>query len=202
MDNLINATPWPWYVARAAGLVGFIFLWLSVFLGLAIKNPILKKMVAPIYSFSLHCFLSAMAVFWALVHGTSLLFDKQIYFGLADVAVPFLSKTTVVNVTYLGLGILAFYCMVILTITSYLRRHLNNVFWRIIHFLNPLIFIFTVAHGLVIGTDMRNIWMASIFMGFSTLLAILYLTSLISIIVKGGGEPQNNFQKNETDYQN
>lgn len=172
------STPWAWYIARAAGLLGFIFLWLTIFLGLAIRNPWLKKIIEPIYSFDFHCFLAESATFWALIHGTSLLLDKTISFGVKDVAIPFFSKTEFVNVNYLALGILAFYAMAIMTFTSYLRRHLAHWLWRALHFLNPLAFLFVVAHGLNIGTDMKNIYVHDAFIASSILLVLIYLSSL------------------------
>jgi len=176
-------TPWVWYIARASGLVGFIFLWITIFLGLAIRNPLLKKIVEPIYSFDFHCFTADLAIFWALIHGTSFLFDKMIGFSIADVAIPFFSRTEFVNVNYLALGILAFYAMVIMTITSYLRSHINHFVWRILHFLNPLAFIFVIAHGYLIGTDMKNFWIDGAYLIFSALLVLIYLSSLVAVVI-------------------
>jgi len=180
----INAeTPWAWYVARSAGIIGFVFLWLTVFLGLAIRNPLLKKIITPIYSFGLHCFLGALAVYWALIHGLSLLFDKYIGFGIKDIAVPFVSQGAYVDTNYLALGILAFYFMAIMAITSYLRRHLNHWVWRILHFLNPLAFVFAVIHGYANGTDMKNVYIGGLFLLSAAVLSIVYLTNLMALII-------------------
>ena len=180
----ISTTPWVWYITRAAGLIGYIFLWLTIFFGLAIRNPLLKKYIEPFYSFDWHCFMAASAVFWALVHGTSLLFDNMIGFGVADVAVPFFSKTTVVDTNYLALGILAFYLMLIMAITSYLRRHLNFWVWRVLHFLSPLAFVFVILHGYFIGTDMKNFYIGGAFLASAFVLLGIYLLSLVSAILK------------------
>lgn len=175
-------TPWAWYIARASGFVGFMFLWLTIFLGLSIRNPGLKKIVAPIYSFDLHCFMAAAAVFWTLIHGTSLLFDKSIGFGVKDISIPYFSQTIIVNSNYLALGIMAFYAMVVLTITSYLRNHLKHWLWRILHFLHPVAFIFTVLHGYRLGTDMKNDWIGNAFLFASFILGLIYLLSLFSVL--------------------
>lgn len=174
--------PWAWYVARAAGLIGFVFLWITIFLGLSIRNPILKKIIEPVYSFDFHCFMAAMAVFWALIHGTALLFDPILGFTVRDVAVPFFSRTEFVNVNYLALGIMAFYMLVIMTITSYLKKHLKHWLWRVLHFLNPIAFIFVVIHGIAIGTDMKNIYVRWTFLISSNILILIYLISLGAVI--------------------
>jgi len=175
-------TPWAWYVARAAGLIGYVFLWLTMFLGLSIRNPFLKKIIEPIYSFDFHCFAAGSAVFWALIHGTSLLFDKSVGFSVQDIAIPFFYQYTVINVNYLALGIMAFYMMAVMTITSYLRQHISHWVWRALHFLNPLAFIFTIVHGYYIGTDMKNFYIGGTFLALSFALLGIYLLSIIALI--------------------
>lgn len=177
----ISATPWAWYTVRSAGLVGFVFLWLTIFLGLAIRNPWLKKIIAPIYSFDLHCFTAVMAVFWSLVHGTSLLFDPTIGFGARDVFIPFFSQTIIVDARPLALGIVAFWMMVVMTITSYLRKHMSHWLWRALHFLNPLAFIFVVIHGYKIGTDIRNFYIGGTFLASSFMLLGIYFLSIVAM---------------------
>lgn len=191
LQSYSQPTPWAWYIGRASGIIGFILLWFTVFLGLSIRNPLLKKIVEPIYSFDFHCFLAAMAVFWSLIHGTSFIFDQSIQFTWKDSFVPFFSKTTLVDPNFLVLGIMAFYAMVIITITSYLKKHLNHTVWRILHFLNPLAFIFVVVHGYFNGTDMKNFWIGMAFLISSYFLVIVYLSNLYFVISKKKGPPSN-----------
>jgi hypothetical protein len=180
---LKSGTTWMWYLARVSGILGFISLWITVFLGLSIRNPILKKIINPVYSFDFHCFTAALSVFWSLVHGTSLLFDPGAQFGVKDVTIPFFSKTILVNVNYMALGIMAFYMMSILTVTSYIKKHLNRRLWRILHFLNPLAFIFVFFHGYMNGTDMKNFYVGSAFLFSSFILALIYFYNLVFLIV-------------------
>lgn len=183
INNFNSETPWIWYLSRSAGLLAFIFLWLTVFLGLAIRNPILKKVIGPIYSCGLHCYISAIAVFWALVHGTSFLFHGSFSLGIKDIAIPFYSETTLVNTNYLALGIMALYAMIIMIITSYLRNHIQHWLWRVLHFLNPLAFIFVVVHGHMNGTDMKNVWIGGVFLFSSAFLVLIYFSSLIFAVL-------------------
>ncbi|MFA7209574.1 MAG: ferric reductase-like transmembrane domain-containing protein [Parcubacteria group bacterium] len=177
-----DETPWAWYVVRASGLLGFIFLWLTIFLGLAIRNPLFKKIIEPFYSLDLHCFAAAVAVFWALVHATGLLLDPMIGFGIKDIAIPYFSQSAAVDTNYMALGIMAFYMMAVMTVTSYLRRHMGHRLWRVLHFLNPLAFIFVVSHGYYNGTDMKNVYIAGAYIGSSALLVLVYLSSLAAVI--------------------
>jgi len=178
-DYLQFDTPWPWYIARASACLAYLFLWLAVFLGLSIRNPLLKKIVAPIYRCNFHCFLAALAVFWAFIHAGSLLFDQSINFSLADIAIPFFTQTIIVNVFYLGLGIIAFYIMMIMLLISYNKCRLNFWFWRLIHFLNPVAFILVVLHGYIIGTDTKNTVIGNSLLLASAILCLLYFSNLI-----------------------
>jgi len=182
-EVMSQEVPWAWYISRASGIIGFIFLWLTIFLGLSIRNPLLKRFIEPIYSFDFHCFTAAVAVFWSLIHGTSFLFDSMMGFGIKDVAVPFHANSPYVHNNPLALGIMAFWMMVVMTITSYLRRHMNHWLWRALHFMNPLAFIFVVVHGYVIGTDMKNPYVAGAYMWSSAFLAFIYLSMLIFGII-------------------
>jgi hypothetical protein len=176
-------TPWAWYISRASGLLAFLFLWLAVFLGLSIRNLFIKKFIEPIYSFDLHCFIAALAVFWGLVHGTSFLLHGDFALTLKEVFVPFYSKTILVDPFYMGLGIIAFYAMAVMTVTSYLRSRLSHFLWRVIHFLNPLAFIFIIFHGIKNGTDTNgNIYVGILYLASSLFLILIYSSTLFSVI--------------------
>lgn len=189
-QSVNRETPWAWYVARSAGLVGFVLLWITIFLGLSIRNPLLEKIIQPVYSFDFHCFVAAAAVMAALIHGTSLLFDQTLGFSLSDIAIPYFSKTNLVNPNFLALGIMAFYAMVVMTITSYLRRHLQHWLWRVLHFLNPVAFVFVVVHGYMNGTDMKNFWIGSAFLLSSVILTLIYLHSLLAAVWRKLQKPE------------
>lgn len=191
--GLVTETPWAWFVTRSAGLVGFIFLWLSVFLGLSIRNNWLKKLVDPLYSFSFHCFLGASALFWAFVHGGVIIFDKFFGMGAKDIYIPFhfqYPNFIIGGINYLALGIIAFYLMIILVATSYAKNLMHHKIWRFLHFLNPVVFIFVVLHGYFIGTDMKNIWIRYAFIASSVFLALVYVSNLFFVL-------WNNWRSNE-----
>lgn len=176
-------TPWAWYLARMAGFLGFGFLWLTIFLGLSIRNPLLKKLVEPIYSFDFHCFLASSAVFWGLLHGLSLLLDHKFKFTFADIFVPLHFTGKLVDTTFLSLGIIALYIMIVLTFSSYLKQKISQRVWRWTHFLNPLALIFVAVHGVQIGTDLKIEWIRQAFLASVWLLVLLYLSSLLFMVI-------------------
>jgi hypothetical protein len=122
--------PWAWYAVRANAFVGFLLLYVSIFLGVSLRIPFLNKIIKPIYSLNGHCWISVMALIFAAIHGSSLLFDKFLVFSLEDILLPFHSAYKPVLV---GLGIISFYLMMILTVTSYLKKYSSHRFWRYLH---------------------------------------------------------------------
>ncbi|MFA6160124.1 MAG: hypothetical protein WC678_03495 [Parcubacteria group bacterium] len=179
--------PWGWYLTRVSALIGFFILYLSIFFGIAIRNPLLRKMISPIYSLDIHGWISLQALLFALLHGVSLLFDKFLAFNLANVFVPFfpLSESATkagVQPLYLAMGVVSFYLMLVLVVSSYLRKFINFRVWRFIHFFNLLLWIFVILHALQLGTDMKNVIVRNIFIYANVFLMFLFVVNLISRI--------------------
>ena len=173
--------PWAWYVVRASGFVSFILLWWVMFTGLAIRIPILKKIIEPEYSMSMHRWISMQAILFTLIHGTGLLFDKFMNFSIAAVFIPFVSDFKPELVT---LGIFGFYLMIILTLTSYFRRYISFGVWRFVHYFNIILYAIVVAHALFLGTDMQNEIVRNIFLAVNGVLAVLIVINIIVKIIK------------------
>jgi|GEM_PF-334531 len=195
-------TPWAWYLTRSSALLGFFLLWLSLFLGLSIRVPFLNKIVKPIYSFRVHCWISLQATIFALFHGLILLWDKFMLFRMRNVFVPFYpiaeGQMKGIDQKTLALGILSFYIMLILILTSYLRKYINNFVWRLLHFLNIGLFFAVVIHALYLGTDLKNETFRAIFIIANFFILILFAINLLlrirsSIFAKkDNSNPENN----------
>lgn len=171
--------PWAWYVVRASGFVSFALLWWVMFTGLAIHIPILKKIIEPEYSMSMHRWISVQAILFTAIHGAGLLFDKFMHFSFASVFVPFVSDF---KPELVALGIFGFYLMIILTLTSYFRRHISFGVWRFVHYFNIVLYVISVAHALLLGTDLQSGLVRDIFLGANLLLAVLIVINIIVII--------------------
>ena len=153
-----------WYLTRSSALVGFLLLWISIFLGLAIRTPLLNRIIKPIYSVRNHCWISLPALIFATIHGLSLLGDKYVHFNLGNIFIPFYPQNGIaVDPSFLSLGIIGFYIMIILVFSSYLRKYIPQSVWRGIHFLNVGLFVIIFIHALYLGTDMKNDTVRGIF---------------------------------------
>ena len=174
-----NETPWPWYIARASGLVGFVLLYLSIFLGLTIRVSFLRKIFAPLYAMQGHCWIAFQATLFALIHGVVLIFDKFLNFKLVEVFIPYASHY---KPGLVALGTISFYLMVILTASSYGRKYISPKLWRALHFLNIFLYIFVIAHAYLLGTDLQNPIFRNIFVYANIFLILIMFINMFSRI--------------------
>lgn len=139
-----------WYLTRAAGLVSFWLLWLSVILGLLQATGSLKGVTSPLANIDLHNFVSLAALYTGLFHGLILLFDHYMPFTLAQILIPFASAEKPLLV---GLGGVGFYIALLAIVTTIFRERLKPKVWRGIHQASLAGFVFVLLHGWLMGTD-------------------------------------------------
>ena len=174
-DTSSIEVPWVWYMTRASGLVAFAFAWLAIFLGIAVRLPLLKDIVRPAYSLSVHYVIAAQTLFFALLHGISFLFDPFMAPSLSDVFIPFHISADKIDPLSLALGIMAFYGFTVLVFTSWIKPMIPQRLWRITHFLNIFVYVTVIAHALLLGTDMKVSLYRNIFIGANVFLMSLLL---------------------------
>jgi DMSO/TMAO reductase YedYZ heme-binding membrane subunit len=142
--------PLPWYVARASGLVGWGLLTAATLWGLALSTKVFGKRPRPNWLLDLHRMLGALALVFTGVHVGAILVDQYVHFGLTEVLVPFASKWHPIAVAW---GIVGFYLLAAVELTSLLRSRIPKKFWRRVHYLSFPLFVFATVHGLSAGTD-------------------------------------------------
>ena len=174
MENSIVIS-WDWYIVRASALVGFLLLYVSIFVGTVSSLPGFKKYFLRLRSLNFHCWLSLQAFLFALLHAIALLFHQFIPFGWKDVFIPFHSGFRPILV---GLGTVGFYLMVILVATSYARKYISAKLWRTIHFLNIGLYAAVIIHAYYIGTDLKAGLLRQIFIWANGVLLFLLFCSL------------------------
>ena len=168
--------PWDWYVVRASALVGFLLLYISVFMGTVSCLPGIRKYFLRLRSLNFHCWISLQALIFALIHGIALLFHRFISFSLADILIPFHSSYEPLLV---ALGTISLYLMIILVATSYARKYISQKFWRTVHFLNIALYIFSIIHAFYLGTDLRSGILREIFTWANGILILLLAYNMI-----------------------
>ena len=139
-----------WYITRSAGLTAYLVLWFSVAWGLAVPSKILDNLLHRTFTYDFHEFVSLLAIGFTLVHMVVLLFDRYMPYSPLQILVPFLSDY---RPLWIGIGVIAFYLMVLVTVTFYLRSRIGMKAFRSIHMLSLVAYFGVTLHGFFSGTD-------------------------------------------------
>jgi hypothetical protein len=187
----------PWYIARAAGLTSWALLVFATLWGLALSTKILGKRPRPNWILDLHRWLGGLAVIFTGVHVGALLVDQYVHFGVEDVLVPFASSWHPAAVAW---GVVAFYMLLAVELTSLARHRLPNSFWRGIHYMSFPLFLSATAHGLTAGTDASSLMLrAAIITALAVFAALLAARVVIAIEVAEAGNVSPNARREWVD---
>jgi cytochrome b561 len=159
-----------WYVSRAAGLTAYLLLALSVCLGILVRTRIMDWLVARWRWFDLHQFTALLALAFVLLHIGSLLGDHFIGFTIDQLLIPFASPYRTLPT---AAGVMAFYVMLVVVGSFWLRRLIGYRLWRAIHYATFGLFLLALAHGIFSGTDTGQIWTTAMYWGSGTLVGAL-----------------------------
>lgn len=143
-----------WFISRSSGVLAYLLLTLSVLWGLVQSGAILRPTIPPALALGLHNFLSWSALVMAGLHAVVLLGDGYINMGLLPLLVPF---TAPVQPFWVGLGVIALYLSLLLSLSFYVRKHIGQKNFRAFHYLTYLAYILVTLHGLGSGTDSRSL---------------------------------------------
>jgi predicted ferric reductase len=125
-------------------------------LGLAITNRMARAWPGGPTVSELHEYASILGLVFAAVHALSLLGDRYIGYSMGQILVPF--SNTAYRPLWVGLGQIAFYLMIPVTFTFYVRRWIGGRAWRVIHYLSFGLFALALAHGVLSGSDSGAAW--------------------------------------------
>ena len=142
-----------WYTARASGLVSWVLLSMSMLWGLVLSTKLRPPRIRPNWVLDLHRYLGGLAVIFVAVHVGALMLDSYVGFGLADVLVPFAASWKPVAVAW---GVVGFYLLLAVELSSLARKHLPARIWRRLHFLAFPLYLTATVHLLTAGTDGRT----------------------------------------------
>jgi predicted ferric reductase len=161
-----------WFVTRAAGLTGYVLLWLSTAWGLVVSSKILDSILHRSFSYDFHEFVSLLAIGFVGLHVVVLLADQYLPFNLLQVLIPFVAPY---RPFWVGMGVIAFYLTVLASITFYIRSRIGARAFRLIHYSSFAAFLGSGVHGLMAGTDSSLLATQLLYAG--TLLSVVFLTT-------------------------
>ena len=177
--GLALATPekLPWVTSRVAAFVAYLAIAGSVVYGLLLSTRVLDAIAHRPVSFALHRDLAVVGLGLAGVHGALLALDRTIHFTLAGLLVPFASPYRPIAV---GLGQVALYVALIVTLSFYARRRIGSRAWRLLHYVTFVAFAGATAHGILAGTDTPEPWAFAIYT--ASTVAVVFLATYRTVL--------------------
>jgi predicted ferric reductase len=150
-----------WYLSRSSALVGYVLLWASMVLGVAITGKLARVWPGGPMAFDLHQYLSILGIGFAVLHVVTLLGDSYIGYSIGQLLLPFGAGSY--QPFWVGLGQVATYLLIPVMISFYARKALGPRGWRTIHGLSYLLFGMTLLHGLFSGSDSAALWTTALY---------------------------------------
>lgn len=148
-----TGVPVAWLVARAAGLVAFGLLTVSLTLGLALSTRLLGARRSKAL-LGWHQTLMWTALAMVVLHGVALSLDPVLRFGLSALLVPGVASWRTVPVAG---GIVAGWLMLALAASFHVRRRIGQRRWRTLHYAGFGAFVLALYHALNVGSDLTGL---------------------------------------------
>lgn len=162
-----------WYASRASGIVAWALSAAAVIWGLLLSTRSARGIAKPSWVLDLHRYLGALTLAAVGVHLGALVADTYVPFSLADLFVPGASSWKTVPV---ALGVISFWLLVLVEVTSLVRKRLPNKVWARIHLSSFIAYLLATMHYLQAGTERTN--PALLFAVEVTTAAVIFLTVL------------------------
>jgi predicted ferric reductase len=177
-----------WYLSRSSGFVAYILLWISMIMGVGITNKAAVIWPGLPSAIELHQFFTILGVFFAVFHALILMGDAYLKPTLVQILQPFaMFQYRPISV---GLGQLAFYLWIVITVSFYVRRRITNKVWRLIHYFSYLMIAIALVHGLSAGTDSSFNWASYLYWGTSILLLVMTVYRVVNARMKVAAKRQ------------
>lgn len=173
---------WQW--SRILGLLSYIALWLSVMTGLSISSQSSGFWFERGTALSWHQFFTWLGLTGALLHAGVLLKDSYLKPTVSQLILPFTLQNEQLSEyawVWAGLGQVAWYMMLVIAIGSLLKQKLAKTVWRYLHGFALLAYVGVVAHGLIMGTDSKQLWIQGVYLMTNLLLMLVVMLRLLQI---------------------
>jgi predicted ferric reductase len=170
-----------WHLVRAAGITSYLLLTASTIWGLIVSGGFIRNWSPGALSTSLHNTASVVSLVLGLVHALLLLLDKYYSYTLASIFVPFAGPYRPEAV---GLGVLGFWLIVVVSVSFPLKRYIGYKAWKNLHLTSYLAFGLVTLHGLFAGTDASLLGFRIVLVG-----SMAAVVALLAVRVLRDGKP-------------
>jgi sulfoxide reductase heme-binding subunit YedZ len=178
-----------WYLSRASGMVAWVVLGITCLWGILLITRMLKPADRPAWLLDLHRYLGVLSLVTVGAHMATLVGDNWVYFGWRELFVPQASPWKTAAVTW---GVLAFYLLAVVQVSSWVMKWLPRKLWHAIHFLSYVLFVMVTVHGFMAGTDSTNIVFFAIACGGVAILVFAFIARVLQGHAKKGQRAQAN----------
>lgn len=144
-----------WYVTRASAILAWVLMTVAVLWGILLSTRILRGADSPAWLNDLHRFLGGMALVLTLIHMGSLMLDPWLAMPLDQLLLPLVSTYRPLPVAF---GILSFYVLVAVQLSSLIMNRLPRRFWKALHYSSYVAVLAVAVHGAFAGTDAGAWW--------------------------------------------
>lgn len=171
-----SADPTLWYVTRAAALAAYITMTIGILLGL-VRTAIRRSGDRiPWLLDEFHQFVELLAGVLILTHLVTLLLDPFLPFSLVNLLVPLNEPY---RPTAILVGIVANYTIIVVLLTSWIKRFIPYAFWRTLHYLSFVAFAAVTLHGWLAGSDSGEPWAPVLYICGGTAVVLMLALRLV-----------------------
>jgi len=157
-----SSSPFDWYLTRDLAIAAYFTLTLTVLFGLAISLARVTGERVVWHIQELHYTFATLTGVLMAGHMITLFLDSYLPFSLANLLLP-LSQP--INTITVDLGVLGFYGMLTLLLSSWLKKRMTYSVWRAIHYVSFATFMLVTVHGWLTGSDSATTLMRSLYFG-------------------------------------
>ncbi len=165
-----------WYVTRASAVIAWVLMTASVLWGILLSTRILRHVDNPAWLQDLHRYLGGSAIVMVALHMVSLMLDGWLSMTVPELLIPF---TTDYRPLPVALGIVAFYVLVTVQVTSLLMARMPRRAWKAIHYTTYATLILVAFHAGFAGTDVGASWYRVVSI---TVIAVTVVAVLLRIL--------------------
>ncbi len=161
-----------WYASRAAAVVAYVLLTISVVWGLVLSTKITKEITPAPAVLGLHNAVGWAAVGLGAFHGLALMMDTYYTYSIFHLLIPF---TGPYRPLWVGLGTISLYLMFAASASFLWKKWLGQRTWKLIHYLTFPMYGIVTLHGFMAGTDSGQLGTNAMYLG--SILLVLFLTN-------------------------
>jgi DMSO/TMAO reductase YedYZ heme-binding membrane subunit len=164
--------PTLWYITRGAAATAYLLLTFVMAFGVILSFRGLEGIMRGWRVYDLHQVLTLLLLGFIGLHLVTLYLDPFEPFSLLKLAWPLAETYRPLGT---ALGVLTFYLLVLVALTSWARRLIGARLWYLLHLTSYIAFVLVTIHGLLTGADSQTPWMLGVYTGSSALVALLTL---------------------------